>query len=61
MRTALIFPFWLLLTSTVIFAQQKNSPVLMMDPVTVTATRSDRLMVEIPQAINTIKRDQFTD
>ena len=61
MRIVIFLLFGLLLVTTTIFAQQKNAPIVIMDPVTVTATRSDRSVSEIPQAINTVKRDQFTD
>ena len=50
------------LAATLAEAQQaKPSGAVVFDPITVTATRTEKLPEQIPNAITPIKRSEFTD
>ncbi|MCW5599435.1 MAG: Plug domain-containing protein, partial [Nitrosomonas sp.] len=52
----------LFLTVTIAEAQQTNSSgAVVFDPITVTATRTEKLPEQIPNAISSIKRSKYTD
>ena len=52
----------LFLTVTIAEAQQTNSSgAVVFDPITVTATRTEKLPEQIPNAITSIKRSEYTD